>query len=60
MTLDLNIDFMKYRKIAGIASIVLVLGALVNLTLNQVEWGLDFTGGSLVEVIYPGQFLHIP
>lgn len=51
--LDLNINFMAYRKIAGLLSIVVVLGSLVSLAVNQVEWGLDFTGGSLVEVIYP-------
>ncbi len=47
-----NIDFMRYRKVAGVASIVLVLASIVSLAVNQVEWGLDFTGGSLVEVAY--------
>ena len=51
--LDLNLNFMGPRKIAGVASIVLVLASLASLAVNQVEWGLDFTGGSLVEVIYP-------
>lgn len=50
---NLNINFMAYRKIAGGASILLVLASLVSLTVNQVDWGLDFTGGSLVEVVYP-------
>ncbi len=45
-------DFMAYRKIAGVLSILLVLASIVSLALNQVEWGLDFTGGSLVEVEY--------
>jgi preprotein translocase subunit SecF len=50
--LDMKIDFMGYRKIAGGLSIAIVLASLVSLALNQVEWGLDFTGGSLVEVVY--------
>ena len=45
-------DFMAYRKTAGMLSILLVLASIVSLALNQVEWGLDFTGGSLVEVEY--------
>lgn len=50
--MNLNIDFMAYRKVAGVLSIVAVLASLASLTINQVEWGLDFTGGSLVEVEY--------
>ena len=49
---ELNIDFMGKRKIAGVISILLVLVAFVSLMVNQVEWGLDFTGGALVEVAY--------
>ena len=49
---DLKYDFMKYRKFAAIFSIVMVLGAIVTLGVNQLNWGLDFTGGSLVEVAY--------
>ena len=48
----LNLDFMRFRKVAGGASILLVFCALVSLAINQVEWGLDFTGGTLVEVAY--------
>ena len=49
---EFNINFMRYRKIAGGISIALVIGSIVMLALTQVEWGLDFTGGSLVEVTY--------
>jgi len=48
----LSIDFMKYRKIAASISIVLVLASVVSLAINQLNWGLDFTGGTLVEVVY--------
>ena len=49
---EFNINFMRYRKIAGSISIALVICSIVMLALTQVEWGLDFTGGSLVEVAY--------
>lgn len=47
-----NIDFMAARKIAGSLSIILVLLSIVSLAVNQLEWGLDFTGGTLVELYY--------
>lgn len=50
--MTLNIDFMKYRKIAGSISLVMVIASIISLAINQVEWGLDFTGGTLVEVVY--------
>ncbi|MBT4492157.1 MAG: protein translocase subunit SecF [Gammaproteobacteria bacterium] len=50
--MDTKFDFMHYRKMAGGASIVLVLASLISLAINQVEWGLDFTGGTIVEVAY--------
>ena len=50
--MDTKFDFMGYRKIAAGISIVLVLLSIASLAVNEVEWGLDFTGGSLVEVAY--------
>jgi preprotein translocase subunit SecF len=47
-----NIDFMGVRKIAALISIILVLGAVVSLGVRGLALGLDFTGGSLVEVEY--------
>ncbi len=53
MALDnFNFDFMGYRKTAAIISVTLVLASIINLAINQVEWGLDFTGGTLVEVFF--------
>lgn len=46
------IPFMAQRKIAGIFSILLVVGSLISLTLNGLNFGLDFTGGTLIEVGY--------
>jgi preprotein translocase subunit SecF len=49
---DFNFDFMGYRKVAASISAVLVLLSIGSLAVNQVNWGLDFTGGTLVEVYY--------
>jgi preprotein translocase subunit SecF len=49
---DFNFDFMGYRKVAASISLVLVLLSIGSLAVNQVNWGLDFTGGTLVEVYY--------
>ena len=46
------IDFMWQRKIAAIFSLLLVVGSLTSLAIKQLNWGLDFTGGTLVEVHY--------
>jgi preprotein translocase subunit SecF len=45
-----SIDFMSGRKIAGILSIFAVLASIVLLAMNGLSFGLDFTGGSLVEL----------
>ncbi|MBU0533807.1 MAG: protein translocase subunit SecF [Candidatus Omnitrophica bacterium] len=46
---DTNIDFMKYRKIAFIASSSLVLIGLISFFLRgPANFGIDFTGGTLV------------
>jgi preprotein translocase subunit SecF len=46
------IDFMGLRKLAAALSILLVLGSIVTLAVNRLQFGLDFTGGALVEVEY--------
>ncbi len=50
---EFNFDFMGRRKLAGGVSIVLVLLSLGSLTFNGLNFGLDFTGGTLVEVGFP-------
>jgi len=47
------IDFMGQRKLAAIISILLVLGSLVSLSVKGIVLGLDFTGGTQIEVGYP-------
>ncbi|WP_027962160.1 protein translocase subunit SecF [Halomonas halodenitrificans] len=47
-----QIDFMSKRKIAFAVSALLILASLVSLVFQQLSLGLDFTGGTLVEVRY--------
>ncbi|MAZ38784.1 MAG: protein translocase subunit SecF [Legionellales bacterium] len=47
-----NIDFMALRKLAAIFSTVLVLGSIITLAINGLNWGLEFTGGTEVHVLY--------
>ncbi|MGM0449591.1 MAG: protein translocase subunit SecF [Pseudomonadota bacterium] len=47
-----SIDFMGVRRIAAVLSIILVLGSGVSLGVKGLALGLDFTGGSLVELEY--------
>jgi preprotein translocase subunit SecF len=46
------INFMGQRKIAAVLSLLLILGSLVTLAMQGLNYGLDFTGGTLVEVEY--------
>jgi len=47
-----NFDFMSYRKQAAIVSILLLIVSAASIVLRSLEWGLDFSGGTLVEVTY--------
>ena len=46
------INFMGQRRLATGLSILLLLVAIGSLATRQLNWGLDFTGGTLVEVHY--------
>ncbi len=45
-----NIDFMSGRKIALIISTILIICSITSLATRGLNFGLDFTGGSLIEV----------
>ncbi len=49
---DRVINFMGARKIAAALSIGLVLLSIGSLAVRGLNFGLDFTGGTLVEVVY--------
>ena len=46
------INFMGQRKLAIVFSAILLTIAIASLAVKQLNWGLDFTGGTLVEVHY--------
>jgi len=50
LTLKDTVEFMKYRKFAMIFSGLLMLASLASLFTNKLNFGLDFTGGTLIEV----------
>ncbi len=50
----LNIDFMGKRKLATIFSAILMAVSIVSLATQGLNLGVDFTGGTLVEVGYDG------
>ena len=45
-------DFMGKRMFAAVFSIILVAGSLGTLAVKGLNFGLDFTGGTLIEVGY--------
>lgn len=49
---DKTINFMGARKIAAVASIAFVIISIISLAVKGLNFGLDFTGGTLVEVVY--------
>ncbi len=49
---DFNIDFMGVRREALALSAVLIIGSIAALAIRGLNFGLDFTGGTLVEVSY--------
>lgn len=52
LKLSETINFMRLRVPAMVLSTILILGSFVSLGVNSLNWGLDFTGGTLIEVGY--------
>ena len=46
-------DFMGKRKISMVFSLILILAAVSSIAMKGLNFGLDFTGGTLIEVSYP-------
>ncbi len=50
---ETKIDFMGKRMMALIFSLALIIGSIASLASKGLNFGLDFTGGTLLEVGYP-------
>ena len=50
--MDIRFQFMKYRRMAAIASIAIFTISILSLGFRGLSLGLDFSGGTLVEVSY--------
>jgi preprotein translocase subunit SecF len=50
---NLQIDFMGKRKYAVVLSAFLIISSLAFLFTRGLSFGIDFTGGTLIEVAYP-------
>ena len=50
--MNFNIQFMSYRKFATIASLTLLVLSIGSLSFKGLNLGLDFSGGTLIEVSY--------
>lgn len=49
----INVNFMRYGKLAMVFSALLLLAGIVSLSTQGLNLGLDFTGGALIELHYP-------
>ncbi|MEJ2094653.1 MAG: protein translocase subunit SecF [Gammaproteobacteria bacterium] len=47
-----NFDFMGVRKPTAIISIVFIVVAIASFVVNGLNFGIDFTGGTIVELSY--------
>ncbi len=50
---NINVPFMKYRRLTTGLSVMLVVGSIVAIGLQGLNFGIDFTGGTLLQLKYP-------
>ena len=51
--MSFNIDFLAWRRVALTFSSIFLIVSVSSLFLKELNYGLDFTGGTLVELSYP-------
>ena len=47
------LNYMRWRTPATVFSAMLVLLSIISIGINGINWGLDFTGGTLIELKFP-------
>ena len=52
---ELKINFLGLRRISSLISVALIIASIASLFIQGINFGLDFTGGTLVEVRYEEQ-----
>ncbi|MBP3142629.1 protein translocase subunit SecF [Aliivibrio fischeri] len=50
MKAEKTIDFMRWSKAAFLFSMLMIIASIATLSTKWLNWGLDFTGGTLIEV----------
>ena len=48
-----KIDFISKRKIALVLSLILLITSVYSLATRSLNFGIDFTGGTKIELFYP-------
>jgi preprotein translocase subunit SecF len=61
LKVDNAIDFMRWSKFAFVFSLMMIAAAIGTVATKKLNWGLDFTGGTLIEVGFeqPADLLKI-
>ena len=47
---DTTFDFLKLRKLGYVISVLLIAASLASITLKGFNFGIDFSGGVLIDV----------
>lgn len=50
---ELNINFLGWRKIAAVLSALIIVTSISSLVIKNLNYGLEFTGGTEIELEYP-------